>query len=89
MKIIKEIEKGRLDEESMIRITGGEGNDPCTPYVNCTGQYIVKPCANHAMKLLYAVPKCIEIVQNSSGSLLNLFFYSKGVKYSFATSFNV
>lgn len=47
MKNIKEIEKGRLDEESMIRITGGEGNDPCTPYVNCTGQHIVKPCANN------------------------------------------
>lgn len=46
MKIIKEIEKGRLDEESMIRITGGEGNDQCPPYVDCTS-HLEKPCANN------------------------------------------
>lgn len=46
MKIIKVIEKGRLNDKSMIEITGGDGNNPCTPYVNCT-THVEKPCANN------------------------------------------
>lgn len=53
MKIIKEIEQGRLSEIDLNEITGGVGNNPG----NCTDELKYRTCGS-ANDLIYEIRPC-------------------------------
>lgn len=53
MKIIKEIEKNRLNEKDLNEINGGAGNNPG----NCTDELKYRTCGS-ANDLLYEIGPC-------------------------------